>query len=98
MKYTKKILTGLVLGLWLAAPAHADDLDVSMTLLDSSAMSSDAATKVIKLPDAASDTGRTNSEFGLATANSAKSRGRKLGKEKSDAAKRKGALKRKGPK
>lgn len=100
MKHMKILLSGLLLSAWLVVPVHAgDDLDVSMELLSSPAMSPDAATKIIKLPDAASDAGKVNSEFGLATANAAKSKkGREFGQAKSEAAKRKGALKRKGPK
>lgn len=105
MKQIKILLSGLLLGIWLVAPAQADNgadddgLDVSMQLLTSPAASPDAATKIIVLPDAASENGRTHSEFGLATANTAKSKkGREFGQAKAKAAKKKGKLKRRGPK
>lgn len=101
MKQIKILLTGLFVSMWLVMPAHANDdgLDVSMKLLSSPTMSPDAATKIITLPDAASANGKVHSEFGLATANEAKSkRGREYGQAKSEAAKIKGGLKRKGPK
>jgi hypothetical protein len=97
MKQIKILLSGLLLSIWLVMPAYADDhdgLDVSMQLLTSPAASPDAATKIIVLPDAASDNGRANSEFGLATANAAKSKkGREFGQAKANAARMKNKLK-----
>jgi len=90
----------LFASLWLVSPVYADDdgLDVTMGVVTSPAASPDAATKIIKLPDNASETGKANSEFGLATANAAKSsHGREFGQAKADAAKQNGVLKRRGP-
>jgi len=78
---------------FLSAPlAHADgdegdDLDgVEMDVMDADGTPDDNSTKVLALPDEASDTAREHAQRGLDTANSARQDGAAFGEATADAA------------
>ena len=72
----------------LAAPAAwADDLSgVEMDVMDAKGTPNDASTKVLALPEEASDTAREHAQKGLDTANTAREDGRAFGEATADAA------------
>lgn len=69
--------------LFVACWASADDdAEVTMTIMDDAdAMSTEEVMKVIELPSNASAEALARSEFGLATANSARESGREFGEQ-----------------
>ena len=95
MKQLTIIALGAALALALPGLAWAQqrDLEVTMDVVPANA-TPDAATKVIQLPDTASDRARERSAFGLGIANKAREmRGelsRDFGKEVSEAARERG--------
>ena len=74
----------------LAAPmayAQDDDLeDVEMDVMDANGTPNDASTKVLALPESASDTAREHAQRGLDTANSAREDGAAFGEATAEAA------------
>ena len=74
----------------LAAPmAYAEDdgLDgVEMDVMEADGTPNDASTKVLALPEEASDTAREHAQHGLDTANSAREDGAAFGQATADAA------------
>ena len=72
----------------LATPvAWADDLSgVEMDVIDAQGTPNDASTKVLALPEEASDTAREHAQKGLDTANTAREDGRAFGEATSEAA------------
>lgn len=78
----------MALSLALVAPAAAaDDLEgMEMDVMDAGGTPNEASTKVLALPDEASDTAREHAQKGLDTANSARDDGRALGEDTADAA------------
>jgi hypothetical protein len=73
----------------LAAPAASaqDDLDgLEMDVMDEQGTPNDASTKVLALPDDASDTAREHAQRGLDTANAAREDGAGFGTDTADAA------------
>lgn len=83
---TGAALALLVTAGWLNA-VQADELDITMTVVDSDKSLPDAVTKTIELPPSASDTGREKSAFGLERANEARSNGRAHGQSVAEEAK-----------
>lgn len=70
-----------------AALAQDDGLDdVEMDVLDANGTPNDASTKVLALPDEASDTARDHAQRGLDTANSAREDGAAFGEATAEAA------------
>lgn len=64
-----------------------DDLDgVEMDVMDADGTPNDASTKVLALPDSASDTARANAQKGLDTANTARQDGAAFGEATAEAA------------
>jgi hypothetical protein len=82
--------TAIAFALPASGWAQQQDLEVTISVVPADA-AADAATKVIKLPDAATDQRRESSAFGLGVANKARAMrgelGREFGKEVSEAAK-----------
>lgn len=80
------------LALVLGAPAaSADELDgLEMDVMDAEGTPSDASTKVLALPEQASDEARENAQRGLDTANRARENGRAFGEETAETARRGG--------
>lgn len=78
----------MALSLALVAPvAAADDLDgMEMDVMDASGTPNEASTKVLALPDEASDTAREHAQKGLDTANSAREDGQAFGEDTAEAA------------
>ena len=74
----------------LAAPvayAQEDDLeDVEMDVMDANGTPNDASTRILALPEEASDTAREHAQHGLDTANSAREDGAAFGQATADAA------------
>jgi hypothetical protein len=73
----------------LAAPvaAWADDLSgVEMDVMDAKGTPNDASTKVLALPEEASDTAREHAQKGMDTANSAREDGAAFGEGTAEAA------------
>jgi len=72
----------------LATPvAWADELSgVEMDVMDAQGTPNDASTKVLALPDEASDTAREHAQRGLDTANSAREDGTAFGEGAAEAA------------
>jgi hypothetical protein len=67
--------------------ATDDDLDgVEMDVMDADGTPNDASTKVLALPDSASDTARAHAQKGLDTANTARQDGAAFGEATSEAA------------
>lgn len=83
IRATLALLVGAV---WLNT-AQADELDITMTVVDTDKSLPDAVTKVIELPPSASETGREKSAFGLERANEARSNGRAHGQSVAEEAK-----------
>jgi len=73
-----------------AAMAAGGALDVTITVVDSSADLPAAVTNKIELPAAASSVARERSENGMKTANDARERGRDFGREIAEEAKMRG--------
>lgn len=72
----------------LSAPlAWADELsDVEMDVMDANGTPNEASTKVLALPDEASDTAREHAQRGLDAANAAREDGAAFGEGAADAA------------
>jgi hypothetical protein len=73
----------------VASPAVSaqDGLDgLEMDVMDANGTPNDASTKVLSLPDEASDTGREHSQRGLDTANEAREDGTDFGTDTAEAA------------
>lgn len=69
------------------AQAADDELSgVEMDVLDANGTPNDASTKVLALPEEASDTAREHAQKGLDTANTAREDGRAFGEATSEAA------------
>jgi hypothetical protein len=69
------------------AQAQDDGLEgVEMDVMDAEGTPNDASTRVLALPEAASDTARENAQRGLDTANSARENGAAFGEATSEAA------------
>ena len=95
MKRVSLITLGAALALALPGPAWAQqrDLEVTMDVVPANA-ASDSTTKVIELPESASDRARERSAFGHSVANRARESrgdlGRDFGREVSEAARERG--------
>ena len=81
--YKNLTMTGAVAGmlaLLISSPVMAeDDLDVTLDIVESPQALPEAVTKVLALPEMASDSGKLHSEKGLAIANEARTKGRAHG-------------------
>lgn len=79
----KSVLIVMALAFALVAPAAwADDLSgLEMGVVKSSGTPNAASTKVLALPDEASDTAREHAQKGLDTANTAREDGRAFGED-----------------
>jgi len=75
------------LALLSTGAAFADDLDVSMQVLDSPRSVPISVTKTLVLPPTATGTARERSQLGHDTANSARELGRDFGKARAETAK-----------
>lgn len=82
----------LLAALCLAGGAVADDkpLDVTITVVESPGDLPTAVTRTIELPPAASDRARERLQYGLKTANEARTLGRENGQSIAEEAKAKG--------
>jgi hypothetical protein len=84
----------IIAALALAAPAAAlaqDELDgVEMDVMEADETPNEASTRVLTLPEDASDTAREHAQFGLDTANSAREGGAQLGQDAAEAARERG--------
>jgi hypothetical protein len=76
------------LALALGAPAAwADDMQgLEMDVMEAGGTPNEASTKVLALPDEASDTAREHAQHGLDTANQAREDGHAFGDDTADAA------------
>jgi len=86
MRIASSVLVTLALALGAPA-AWADDMEgVEMDVMESSGTPNDASTKVLALPEEASDTAREHAQRGLDTANTAREDGTQFGDDTAEAA------------
>lgn len=71
MKTRLNVALSIAFGLALAGAAHADDLDVTMVVVETD-QTPDDIVNLIQLPESASDRARESSSRGLETANQAR--------------------------
>lgn len=93
MTHGKQWLTLLAAGtlaLGMATAASADDLDVTMDVVEEDGTEETLVNR-LELPETADEQGRESSQFGLDTANDARERGRDFGQDRAEAARERGA-------